>query len=93
MGAPGGRGAAWRERAIRFGSESRWQAHATTRGERSYGGAAPPAGDRDHRYLFAVHAVDIDKLEVGENVSPAVVGFNLTFHVLACGVIRPTFNI
>ena len=76
-----------------IGSESRREAHATTRGERSYGGAAPPAGDRDHRCLFAVHAVDIDKLEVGEDASPAVVGFKLTFHVLARAVIRPTFKV
>jgi Raf kinase inhibitor-like YbhB/YbcL family protein len=61
--------------------------------ERSYGGPAPPAGDRHHRYLFAVHAVDVEKLEVGEDVSPAVVGFNLTFHVLALAVIRPTFKV
>jgi phosphatidylethanolamine-binding protein (PEBP) family uncharacterized protein len=48
--------------------------------------------DRDHRDLFAVHAIDIDKLEVGEDVSPGVVGFNLTFHVLARAVIRSTFK-
>jgi phosphatidylethanolamine-binding protein (PEBP) family uncharacterized protein len=40
-----------------------------------------------------VHAVDIEKLEVSEDVSPAVVGFNLTFHVLARAVIRPTFKV
>jgi Raf kinase inhibitor-like YbhB/YbcL family protein len=61
--------------------------------ERSYGGPAPPAGDRDHRYLFTVHAVDVERLEVSEDVSPAVVGFNLTFHVLARAVIRPTFKV
>src|SRR3984893_1392228 len=61
-------------------------------GERSYGGAAPPAGDRPHRYVFAVHAVDVEKLDVTEDASPAFVGFNLTFHVIARGVIRPTFQ-
>jgi hypothetical protein len=61
--------------------------------ERSYGGPAPPAGDGDHRYLFAVHAVDVEKLEVSEDVSPAFVGFNLAFHALARAVIRPTFKV
>jgi Raf kinase inhibitor-like YbhB/YbcL family protein len=61
-------------------------------GERSYGGPAPPAGDRPHRYLFAVHAIDVEKLDVTEEASPAFVGFNLTFHALARAVIRPTFK-
>jgi hypothetical protein len=61
-------------------------------GERSYGGSAPPAGDRPHRYVFAVHALDVEQLEVTPDASPAFVGFNLTFHVLARGTIRPTFQ-
>ncbi|WP_433299258.1 YbhB/YbcL family Raf kinase inhibitor-like protein [Actinoplanes sp. CA-030573] len=62
-------------------------------GERNYGGAAPPPGDRVHRYVFAVHAIDVDKLEVGADASPAYVGFNLAFHTLARATIRPTFQV
>ncbi len=62
-------------------------------GESNYGGPAPPAGDRPHRYLFAVHAVDVEKLPVNPQVSPAVVGFHLTFHTLARAVIRPTYQV
>jgi Raf kinase inhibitor-like YbhB/YbcL family protein len=62
-------------------------------GERNYGGAAPPTGDRPHRYVFAVHAIDVDKLEVGADASPAYVGFNLAFHTLARATIRPTFQV
>jgi len=62
-------------------------------GERSYGGASPPPGDRPHRYLFAVHAVDLDALPLNPDHSPAVVGFNLAFHTLARAVIRPTFQV
>ncbi len=62
-------------------------------GQHTYGGAAPPAGDRAHRYLFVVHASEVERLEVTEDSSPAVVGFNLTFHILARAVIRPTFKV
>ncbi|ROT33518.1 YbhB/YbcL family Raf kinase inhibitor-like protein [Micromonospora sp. HM5-17] len=62
-------------------------------GEQQYGGSAPPAGDRPHRYVFAVHALDVEKLDVTPEASPAYVGFNLTFHTLARAVIRPTYQV
>ncbi|MFF3411373.1 YbhB/YbcL family Raf kinase inhibitor-like protein [Streptomyces sp. NPDC002742] len=52
-------------------------------GSRDFGGAAPPAGDPAHRYVFTVYAVDQEKLGPDAEVSPAVVGFNLRFHTLA----------
>ncbi len=61
-------------------------------GTLDYGGAAPPPGDRPHRYIFAVHAVDTDSLGVSRTDSPAVVGFNLTFHTLARGTLRATYQ-
>ena len=61
-------------------------------GDQGYGGAAPPAGDRPHRYVFAVHALDVPALEVTPDTPPAQVGFNLTFHTLARAVIRPTYQ-
>ncbi|MEV4758774.1 YbhB/YbcL family Raf kinase inhibitor-like protein [Micromonospora sp. NPDC049559] len=62
-------------------------------GDRAYGGAAPPAGDRPHRYVFAVHALDVDQLPVTPEATPAYVGFNLAFHTLARAVIRPTYQV
>lgn len=52
-------------------------------GSAGYMGAAPPKGDRPHRYIFAVHALGTDKLEVGPDATPAILGFNITFNVLA----------
>lgn len=62
-------------------------------GERAYGGAAPPAGDRPHRYIFAVHAVDAPKLGVTPDVPPAAVGFNLAFRTLARATLRVTYQV
>jgi Raf kinase inhibitor-like YbhB/YbcL family protein len=62
-------------------------------GDPNYGGAAPPPGDRAHRYVFAVHALDVDRLELGSDATPAYVGFNLAFHTLARAVIRPTYQL
>ncbi|MBL7497497.1 YbhB/YbcL family Raf kinase inhibitor-like protein [Frankia sp. CNm7] len=61
-------------------------------GTKQYGGAAPPEGDRPHRYVFVVHAVDVPKLEITDEVAPAVVGFNLAFHTLARAVLRVTYQ-
>ena len=59
-------------------------------GTRAFGGAAPPPGDQVHRYFFVVHAVDVDKLDVDGDASPAVVSFNLAFHTLARAILVPT---
>ncbi len=61
-------------------------------GTYSYGGAAPPPGDTPHRYVFAVHALDTEKLDVPSEASPAFVGFNLTSHTLARGLVIPVFG-
>jgi Raf kinase inhibitor-like YbhB/YbcL family protein len=61
-------------------------------GTKDFGGAAPPAGDPPHRYVFAVHALDTEKLGIDSDVSPAVTGFNLRFHTIARGMIVPVFS-
>jgi Raf kinase inhibitor-like YbhB/YbcL family protein len=61
-------------------------------GADGYGGSAPPPGDRAHRYLFAVHAIDTERLDVEPSCPPAQVGFNLTFHTLARATLRATFG-
>jgi hypothetical protein len=61
-------------------------------GSKDFGGAAPPQGDPAHRYVFAVHALDTDKLGIDSDVSPAVAGFNLRFHTIARAVIVPVFG-
>ncbi|MFC6086879.1 YbhB/YbcL family Raf kinase inhibitor-like protein [Sphaerisporangium aureirubrum] len=60
-------------------------------GIQRYGGAAPPPGT-PHRYLFAVHALSVEKLGVGPDTAPAVVGFNITANTLARGYIAPVYQ-
>jgi Raf kinase inhibitor-like YbhB/YbcL family protein len=45
-------------------------------GALGYGGPCPPKGDT-HHYVFTVFAVDVDKLPVDAQWTPAFVGFNL----------------
>lgn len=60
-------------------------------GNKGYSGAAPPQGDRPHRYMFAVTALDTDDLGVDDSASPAVASFMSGEHVLARGVLTATF--
>ena len=53
-------------------------------------GAAPPEGHGPHRYVFTVHAVDVESLDVGPDATPAILGFNLAFHSLARAVLVAT---
>ena len=57
-----------------------------------YIGAAPPPGHGPHRYIFAVHAVDVDSLGVGPDATPAFLGFNLFTHTLGRALIIPVFE-
>lgn len=64
--------------------------HLNDAGTRGYIGAAPPAGHGPHRYIFCVTAVDVEKLDLDENSSPAVVNFNLFFHGIARATLTAT---
>jgi Raf kinase inhibitor-like YbhB/YbcL family protein len=62
-------------------------------GDKGYDGAAPPAGDQPHRYLFAVHALDTDDLGLDDTASAAVAAFTMGMHTLARGVISATYTV
>ncbi|HHU66567.1 YbhB/YbcL family Raf kinase inhibitor-like protein [Corynebacterium sp.] len=60
---------------------------ANDAGMKAYYGANPPAGHAPHRYLYAVHAVDIEKLDIDPDSTATVLGFNLYFHSLGRAIL------
>jgi hypothetical protein len=44
-------------------------------GAPGFGGACPPPGDKPHRYVFTIHALKVDRLDVPADASPALIGF------------------
>ena len=56
-----------------------------------YLGSAPPAGHGPHRYMFAVHALSIEKLPIDDQVSPAICGFNMFGTTLARALLVPIY--
>jgi Raf kinase inhibitor-like YbhB/YbcL family protein len=61
-------------------------------GSKDFGGAAPPEGHGDHRYVFAVHALGVDSLPLDSDTSPAVVGFMTVANTLARAVFVPVYG-
>jgi hypothetical protein len=61
-------------------------------GLHGYLGPAPPPGDGEHRYVFAVHALAVPTLGLDADATPAMVGFNLTFNTLARGLLIGMFG-
>jgi hypothetical protein len=55
----------------------------TDYGKPGFGGACPPIGDKPHRYIFTVFALDVPKLDLDEKAGAALVGFMLNQHAIA----------
>lgn len=44
-------------------------------GQPGFGGACPPKGDKPHRYIFTVHALKTEKLEIPVDATAALAGY------------------
>ncbi|MEI6756475.1 MAG: YbhB/YbcL family Raf kinase inhibitor-like protein [Chlorobium sp.] len=55
----------------------------TDYGKPGFGGACPPKGDKPHRYIFTLYALDVEKIEADERANPPLVGFMLNQHAIA----------
>ena len=57
-----------------------------------YLGSAPPPGHGAHRYMFAVHALNVASLPITEDTSAAICGFNMFGTTLARAVMTPMYE-
>lgn len=60
-------------------------------GEANYLGAAPPAGDRPHRYIFAIHALDVPTLGLDDEASATMASFCALTHTCARATLTVTY--
>ena len=57
-----------------------------------YGGPCPPQGDRPHRYIFTVHALKTDKLDLAADSPAAMVGFMINANRLGKASFTATYG-
>ena len=51
-------------------------------GVAAWGGTCPPPGDKPHRYVFTVHALKTDKLEIPPDATAALAGFMINANTI-----------
>lgn len=61
-------------------------------GQRAYGGACPPKGDKPHRYLVTLYALDAASLGAPEDASPAMIGYLIHQHRIAQSSVTATYS-
>ena len=65
---------------------------ANDSGSHAWFGPYPPDGDGDHRYVFAVHALDVDTLGLDDDATPTMAAFTALGHTLARADLTVTFQ-
>ena len=60
-------------------------------GAPGYGGAAPPPGP-PHRYIFTVHALKTERLDLDPEASGAMVGFMIYMNSLGRATLQTTYG-
>jgi Raf kinase inhibitor-like YbhB/YbcL family protein len=61
-------------------------------GEYTFGGACPPQGEEAHRYVFTVHALKSEKLDVPKDASAALISFLVNANSLGKASITATYG-
>lgn len=61
-------------------------------GRFDFGGACPPEGDKPHRYVFTVHALKVDKIEVPKDASAALIGYMINASRIGAAMLTATYG-
>ena len=57
----------------------------------AWGGMCPPPGDKPHRYIFTVHALSVEKLEIPDDATAAICGFSINANTIAKASFTSTY--
>ena len=61
-------------------------------GVAGWGGMCPPPGDKPHRYIFTVHALKTDKLDIPADATAALAGYMIHANALAKASFTATYG-
>lgn len=57
----------------------------------AWGGMCPPPGDKPHRYIFTVHALSVEKLDMPDDATTAIGGFMINANTIATATFTSTY--
>ena len=61
-------------------------------GVHGWGGVCPPQGDHPHRYIFTVHALKTEKIDVPADATAALTGFMINANTLGKASFKATYG-
>lgn len=61
-------------------------------GAYAWGGVCPPPGDKPHRYIFTVHALGVERIDVPDDAPAALTGFMVNANTLAKASFTATYG-
>lgn len=61
-------------------------------GQYAWGGMCPPPGDKPHRYIFTVHALSVERIDVPDDAPAALAGFMVNALTLAKASFTATYG-
>lgn len=79
------------------GASKNWMPEGTVEsmtdfGSVGFGGACPRVGDAPHHYVFKLYALNVEKLDLDEKASGAMVGYFLNSHSIEKASIVTTYG-